>query len=146
MIDQPEKRSCFLNPVTKFFINKFFFCTHKKDSEDVVAEEAAFVRNIGAILTYTYSIAVCLNRFTPVLAMKVNAALTVSSLDVHGISEFVGKIDISDDGRTQPGLFKGRYGELLTLVLTDASLVMGYMSEHDKLYVPKFWTIMWRRH
>jgi len=145
VFDQPDEKSIFLNPVTKFFLAKLPFCSYEKDSEDVAAEEAAFVRNVGAILTY--GIAACLNIYTPVLAMKTNAALTASSLAVHGISEVLGKndrgeSDISDDSSTQPGLLKGGYGGQLTLGLTAVSLVMGFMLEHNKLYVPKFWTPM----
>jgi len=145
VFDQPGKKSFFLNPVTNFFLAKLPFTYYEKDDEVVAAEEADFIRNVGAI--FTYGIAVCLNIYTPVLARKINAALTASSLAVHGLSEFVGKndggeSDISEDGSTQPGLLKGGYGGGLTLGLTAASLVMGYMLEHNKMYVPKFWTLM----
>eukprot|EP00555_Chaetoceros_dichaeta_P009266 CAMPEP_0198261620 /NCGR_PEP_ID=MMETSP1447-20131203/10308_1 /TAXON_ID=420782 /ORGANISM="Chaetoceros dichaeta, Strain CCMP1751" /LENGTH=434 /DNA_ID=CAMNT_0043949595 /DNA_START=127 /DNA_END=1431 /DNA_ORIENTATION=- len=145
VFDQPDEKPFFLNPITKFFLAKLPFCSYEKDSEDVAAEEAAFVRNVGAILTY--GIAACLNIYTPVLARKTNAALTASSLAVHGLSGVLGKndrgeSDISDDGSTQPGLLKGGYGGQLTLGLTAVSLVMGFMLEHNNLNVPKFWKPM----
>lgn len=143
--DEPDKKSVFLNPVTKFFLAKLPFTTYEKDSEDVAAEEAAFVRNLGAVLTY--SIAVCLNIYTPALARKINAALTASSLAVHGLSGVLGKSDggendISEDGSTEPGLLKGGYGGQLTLGLAAVALVTRFMLEQNMLYVPKFWTPM----
>jgi len=145
VFDQPGGKSFLMNPITKFFLAKLPFTSHEPDDAEVAAEEAAFIRNVGAIVTY--GIAVALNIYTPSLARKVNAALTASSLAVHGLSEFVGKndggeSDIRDDGSTQPGLLKAGYGGQLTLGLTAVSLVMGYMLEHNKLYVPRFWTPM----
>jgi len=144
VIDQPDEKSSFLNPITKFFLSKLPFGTYEKDSEEVAAEEAAFVRNVGA--TLTYSIAIFLNIYTPIIARQVNAALTASSLAVWGLSVLVGKNgsenDASDDGRIQPGLLRGGYGGQLTLGLTVVSLATGYLLDHNKMYVPTCWTPM----
>ena len=145
MIGQPNEKSSFLNPITKFIFSKLPFGTHENYSEEVAAEENAFVQNVDA--TLTYSIAIFLSIYTSILARQVNAALTVSSLAVWGLSGLVGKNDgsendISNDGRIQPGLLRGRYGRQLTLELKVVSLTIGYLLDHNKMYLPTLWTSM----
>jgi hypothetical protein len=81
-----DKKVSFPSPITHFFLSKlpFPFSTYGKESEEVAAEEVAFVRSVGAIIAYTASTALVFCK--PVLARKVNVALVASSLAVHGLS------------------------------------------------------------
>jgi hypothetical protein len=139
----------FLSPMTHFFLSKlpFPFSTYGKESEEVAAEEVAFVRSVGAIIAYTTSAALVFCK--PIFARKVNAALVASSLAVHGFSGLLAinnnhhsTDDAMEDPITQPGLLKGGYGGQLTLGLAVVSLIMSYMLEHNKIRVPTFWTPM----
>ena len=145
VFNKPDEKTSFLSPITHFFLSRVPFNTYERESEDVAAEEAAFLRNVGAL--FTYSVATGLVLYTPGLARKINAALIASSLSVHGLSGLLrtngnSDDDVIGDPSTQPGLLRGGYGGQLTLGLTAVSLVTGFLLEQNKLYVPKFWTPM----
>lgn len=135
-----------ISPMTKFVLTNLPFFTAETGADDVAAEELAFVRNIGSILTYATSGYLVIYHYT--LGQRINRALTASSIFMYGLTKLInGKEDDELKVRdpldpTQPGILRGGYGGLLTLILTGVSMSSGYLLENDKMLVPKFWTPM----